>query len=339
MANQVFLARAPVRVDPAGGGSDTPPFCLEHHGAVVNFAVAQYVHARLEPQADSKRVTFLSEDFDACVECEALEQVHLDGPLDLLKGVAMRMAPTWGFTLTVHSQVPAGSGLGASGAVGVACVGAFLEAVGRRHSPMEIAALASDIERSDLGIAGGSQDSYGAALGGVNLLSYSPGGGISHRSLNLPDAVLLELERRCVLIDTGEAHLSGSIHDDILAGYRAPDSPVVDAMQNMARIAGEVAQALESGNLELFGEKLSENWHHYQRLHPSCNTDTLRSFYAAAQPHVVGGKTCGAAGGGAVLFLAKEGERGALERACAELGGRSIPFAVSRSGLACWSVG
>lgn len=333
MSRRTFLSRAPVRADAAGGGTDAPPFCLEHGGTVVNIAVAAYVTATVEVLPDSREATIRSIDFEEEVSAGSVGDFKLDGQLDLLKGIAMRMAPPWGFKLTVESGVRPGSGLGSSGAVGVAVVGVFDRAMGAQRSQAETARLANEIERIDLGASGGNQDSYGPALGGVNHLVYYRGGGMDARKIELSASTRHELEDRCVLVDTGEVHLSGNIHDDIKAAYALPDSPVVDAMKHLARIGEEVAGTLQRGDVDRFGELLSENWHHHKRLHQSCDSAELRRFYAGVEGQVVGGKTCGAGGGGCVLFVAREGCREAVEELCRDMGGEVIPFRISPTGL------
>jgi len=338
MSNQIIIGRAPVRVDPAGGGADCPPFSIEYGGAVVNFGIRHYVYAHLEICRQSREAIISSEDFDVEVRADSVEALQLDGKLDFLKGIARRMKPPWGFHLTVRSDVQPGSGLGSSGAVGVSCVGAFDEAMGTKRTKAESAELANSIERQDLGMAGGSQDSYGAAFGGINLITYHKNGGTSNRQLKVAPNVFLELERRCVLVYTGEAHLSGAIHSDIKRSYSLPNSPTIDALKNLARIANESARALEKGDIEGFGELLNENWKHHKRLHKSCDSERVRRFYSAASEHIVGGKTCGAGGGGCVLFLVRDGHRHALERRCKELGGLLLHFGIDRQGLTCWKI-
>ncbi|MCW8129661.1 MAG: hypothetical protein KIS92_04675 [Planctomycetota bacterium] len=334
--NRSAVARAPMRIDPAGGGTDCPPFSVEYGGTLVNFGIARYVHARVDLRPGSSEVSIRSEDLGREIHAARLEDWKLDGEMNLLKAVALRLKPACGFRLTVESDVPPGSGLGSSGAVGVACVAAFDEAAGTARTQEATAELANAIERNDCGNIGGNQDSYGAALGGWNELTYHQGGGTSVRRLNVPERATLELERRCVLVYTGEVHLSGSIHADIKRSYALPESPTVDAMKNLARIARACSAALEAGDVEAFGECMNENWVHHKRLHESCDSPTLRKYYAAAQDHAVGGKTCGAGGGGCVLFLARDGHRRALERAFEALGGRLIPFGIDRHGLRRW---
>ncbi len=331
-----FIARAPVRVDAAGGGTDTPPFCIEHGGAVVNIGICHHVYARLDVHPDTPHVTITAENLRKQVQAPNLDALEANGDLELLVGIAKRMSPQYGFHLQLYSEVFPGSGLGSSGAVGVACVGAFDAAGGATRSRRDTAELANAIERVDLNMAGGSQDSYGAAFGGLNFIVYNKGAGAEHRPIHISRRTFYELERRCVLVYTGEVHLSGSIHDDIKRSYALPNSPTVNALQNMTRVANDCAQSLAEGDLDRFGRLLNENWTHHQRLHESCSTPRLRTFYQAAAPHMVGGKTCGAGGGGCVLFVTRDGHRKQLEDICTELGGIILPFCIDREGLVFW---
>jgi D-glycero-alpha-D-manno-heptose-7-phosphate kinase len=333
-----FASRAPVRVDCAGGGSDAPPFCIEHGGAVLNFGITRYVQARLDALDATRRVEIVSEDFGEQLEYPSAAGIPVEGELRLVKAVARAMNPPFGFRLRIRSDIPPGSGLGSSGALGVALVAAFDAATGTARTQAETAAIANRIERVDAGYAGGSQDSYGAALGGVNLLEHRTDGTVDHRRLVLSDDTLFELERRAVIVFTGGVHLSGSIHEDIRRSYALPNSPTVDAMKKLAALARRAADAIETDDLAEFGRCLDANWVQHKRLHDSCTNAILDSYYDAARPHILGGKTCGAGGGGCILFLAKDGGRAALEAACRKLGGTLIPFSVDHQGARAWRV-
>ena len=82
----VFEARAPIRVDPAGGGTDCPPFCIDHDGAVVNIAVALYARAKVRRLEQPREIIIRSLDFDTEVRATSVDELLFDGELDLLKG-------------------------------------------------------------------------------------------------------------------------------------------------------------------------------------------------------------------------------------------------------------
>ncbi len=333
-----ICARAPVRVDPAGGGSDAPPYVMDHGGAVVNFGITRYAYATLSIDPEDRAITIRSSDFEQDIYSENLEGLKIDGNLDLIKAMVMRLSPPFGFKLRVTCEVQPGSGLGSSGAVSAACISALDRAMGVNRKSLEIALLGNSIERDDLGLAGGSQDTLGAALGGINHLVYARGGSVSCHNPAISDEVIAELERRCILVYTGQYHVSENIHEEIKASYHQPESSTLKAMQNLERIANEMVPVLERGDVNEFGEMLSQNWYYHQQLHHSCNSDTLSRFYEALDEHTIGGKTCGAGGGGTILLVAKVGHRHKITNVVNQLGGEAYPLRIDRYGVMSWTI-
>ena len=333
-----FVARAPGRVDSGGGGSDCKPFILDYDGAVLNFGITRYVHAQVTVDPNDRSVHILSDDFDQEVYADRPEALEIDGTLDLLKGVARRMNPPFGFTLRVGSDARPGSGLGSSGAVGVACVAAFDRAMGATRSQRDTAVLANSVERDDLGKTGGNQDALGAGLGGINHIVYHKGGDFVIKRPEIAEDIVAELQRRCLLIYTGEVHLSEHIHEDIKTSYPLPESPTKDAMKNLARVANSQVAALKANDVEAFGELLSENWVHHKRLHASCDNPVLSRFYDALENHIRGGKTCGAGGGGTLFILAKNSHQKKVWEISRELGGEVLPFHLDHWGVKSWEL-
>lgn len=335
-AARTWIARAPVRVDLFGGGTDAPPYCTAYGGCVVNVGIQPHVHAVLHVRPASARITLRSAGLGEETVTGLDELDPACSRLPLLAALVRHLAPPWGLELDIASDVPPGSGLGSSGAVGTAAVAVLCAALGRAVTQVALAELGNHVERNVMGAPGGSQDSYGAALGGINVIRYTPGADTCAESLTVPAHVPLELERRCVLVYTGEAHLSGSIHADIRTGYADEHGPTRRALCRLHEVGEAGAAALAAGDLDAFAHLLTDNWLAHQQLHPSCNSERLRAFHEAAAPHARGGKTCGAGGGGCVLFLAREGRREALIDVCRALGGRIFPFAIDRTGVVAW---
>src|SRR6187402_913765 len=165
------VARAPVRVDPAGGGTDAPPYSLEYGGCVVNFAVARYSYAMLQWLERGAGAHFCSLDLKQATWAPTVDALAGDGTLDFVKGFATRLLRGHDDVLLVtQSDVPVRTGLGGSGAMGVAITTACLHATGHLIDQCAVASLANEIERVDLGHAGGCQDSYGAAVAGAKKI-------------------------------------------------------------------------------------------------------------------------------------------------------------------------
>jgi D-glycero-alpha-D-manno-heptose-7-phosphate kinase len=332
-----FLARAPVRVDPAGGGTDAPPYCIDYGGAVVNFSVARHSYASFESLPRGSGVLLYSHDQKKGVRAGSVSDLKYDGRVDLLKAFARRLlGEEDGCLLVTQSDVPQGTGLGGSGALGVAILGAIARAQGKQMTKSEIALLANDIERKDLGNSGGNQDSFGGAIGGIKLITYAKGGGSSCETITVPDDTRLQLERDSLLIYTGEVHLSGTIHVDIRRSYEQPDSPTVRAMDNLKAAALKMADALKAGCLDAYIEALNCARLNHYALHSSCDSDSLRRFFRELSPYIRGGKACGAGGGGFIMVHAKPERRKDCIQIGEALGGMVWPMQLDHLGLVTW---
>lgn len=329
-------ARAPVRVDPAGGGTDAPPFSVEHGGAVVNIAVERHAFATVDRLPEGEGVVIYSNDLRRGVAAASVSALP-GGRLEFLQGFVRRLVPPGDSVLLVSgSDVPPGAGLGGSGALGVAVVAAIDRAYDRVRSPEETAALANEIERTDLGYPGGDQDSYAAALGGVNRLEYLPGGGTVPQRIDLDDDVRFTLEKRSLLIYTSEAHVSGDIHRDIRDSYGQANSPTVDAMIRLRESAKTMAAALEAGDLGGYVDALNDSRRSLYQLHPSCDSEAHRRYFHELDELILGGKTCGAGGGGFLFVYTRPGRRRDCVRAAESLGAVVWPLNIDFAGVRSW---
>ena len=118
----VWRARAPVRIDLAGGWTDVPPFSAEVGGAVVNAAINRYAYATLLPRPD-ERIQIVSADFDQFLEVRSFRDLEYDGKLDLIKAAVRRLGIQRGMDIFVRCDAPPGSGTGSSASIGVALLG------------------------------------------------------------------------------------------------------------------------------------------------------------------------------------------------------------------------
>lgn len=332
------IARAPARVDPAGGGTDAPPYCVDYGGAVVNFSVARYAYACFEPLPAHSGVRIYSHDLRKGLQAASVRELAFDGRMNFLKAFLKRMVPDGtDFQVVTQADIPERTGLGGSGAMGVAMVGALAQAVGQALTKADVALLANEIERQDLGHAGGNQDSFGAAMGGVKLITYHQGGGCGCERVHVPASAVARLERDTLLIHTGDVHLSGSIHADIKRSYALPNSPTIRAMDNLKAAAQRMARALEQGDLDAYVECLNRSRVNHYALHESCDSERLRGFFQALAPHILGGKACGAGGGGFIMVHMKPDHRKDCVKVAESLGGWVWQFKMDEEGLKTWT--
>lgn len=332
-----IVARAPVRIDPAGGGTDAPPYSIEYGGCVVNFSVARYSYAQLQWLEPGAGAHLYSLDLKQGAWAPSAQALPFDGRLEFVKGFAKHLLNGKNdFLLITQSDVPVRTGLGGSGAMGVAITKACLSATDRQMESVELALLANHIERQELGYAGGGQDSFGAAIGGAKKLVLHQGGGATCSRLKLPPGMTERLERDMLLIYTGEIHLSGTIHEDIKRSYAMENSPTIAAMDHLKAAAHRMADALEAGDLGGFADALNESRKNHYALHSSCDSDTLRAFFAKLDPYILGGKACGAGGGGFIAVLTRSGYKQACIDAAEALGGRVWPLKMDHDGAVAW---
>lgn len=333
----IVRSRAPVRIDLAGGWTDVPPFADREGGAVVNMAIdrSTSVTLRLQP---GHGVRLRSADYNTTVVADSVQQLAYDGQLDLVKAALKQAGRSIELELITRAIAPPGSGLGTSAALGVALVGALSRLHGEQLGPAAIAERATRLEIEELGIAGGKQDQLAAALGGINFLEFSAAPPTS-TPLALPASLINELEQRLVLCYSGTSRLSGDIIQRVQAAYLRGEPGTCNALRRMRSIAVELREVLLGGALAQLGPLLHEHWQHQQALHPSVTNASVTQLFATAEQHgALGGKACGAGGGGCLVFFCALGAEDQVRQALAAAGAQIIDFNVDRDGLQTWQV-
>ena len=331
----VICGRAPGRIDFGGGGTDVAPYCEEHHGMVVNAAINYYVYARLVPRAD-RLIRIHAIDLGQREEAATLAELNLDGPLALVKACIRRAGPSRGFELETYSEVPLGSGLSSSAAIGVLVCAVCIRYEHGGFKREAMAHLAAAAERDDLNHWTGKQDHFASAMGGINFLEFV-GQEVPREPITLCEHTLRQLEKNLLLVFSGAQHLAGNIHLEILADYRNGTGTVLPGMHGLKSVGFRMREALRVGDLESFARLMNENWKYHQMLHPSCSTPGLQRFIEVGLANGgLGAKVCGAGGGGCIVFYAAEGRKPQLAAALRELGGQIMPFAFDREGTIVW---
>lgn len=332
----IFRARAPLRIDLAGGWTDVQPYAAASGGAVVNVAISLYAHAMVRPGGRGARLRAL--DLGAAASAQRVEDLRADGELALLKAAARRHARAGPFEIVTRSDGPPGAGLGGSGAMGVALVAALGLANGVRRLPAEIAAEAFQTEVQEAGLLGGKQDQYAAALGGIQFLSFGDPE-VGATQLVVPAEALRELEQSLVLCYTGASRLSGETHRRVWGAFARGESAVVEALDGIRACADGMRAALERGRLTDVGQLLSENWRHQRTLAEGMQTPAMRRLEElAVEAGADGAKACGAGAGGCLVFLARPGHEHDVAEALRGAGATVLPVVFDTAGVRSWEV-
>ena len=331
----IIRSRAPIRIDLAGGWTDVPPFSEREGGAVINATINRYTYATLVPREDDK-IRIISADFEKYVEVANFRSLEYDGNLDLIKAAVRVLKVQQGMDIFVRCDAPPGSGTGSSSSISVALIGLLNCIQPVKLSPHEVAKLARQLEVHELFIAGGKQDYYASALGGVNFLEFEDPA-VSNSKLNLTPAVTRDLEKQLILCYTGQSRLSGDIIKTVMGAYERGEKRTVDALMSLKRIAYDMKNALMSGDLHAFARLLDENWQNQKALDASTtNARVDRLFEVAYAAGAIGGKACGAGGGGCIVFYCDENKEHLVRKALLAEGAQIIEFNLEQEGLQTW---
>lgn len=311
----VLVARAPARLDFGGGWTDVPPYSEERGGCVCNVAIELHAIATVRPVSLATGVA--PEDSAS--------------PDNALALAAMQRAAMRDVRIDLEAEYPLGAGLGGSSAAGVAVLGALAAWRGEEIAPSCLAEESRRLEVEDLGIAGGRQDHYAAALGGALGLWF--GGEVTARRLTLRDTLVDALNRRCIVAYTGQSRISASTITAVMEAYRAGRPRVLGALDRIRDLANQMVAAIEAEDIDALGQLVGEHWIHQRSLDPAIPTPLIDAVLAdAAAAGALGGKALGASGGGCVLAIAAEGREADVRRAVAARA-QPITVRVARHGF------
>jgi D-glycero-alpha-D-manno-heptose-7-phosphate kinase len=331
----IVRAKAPVRVSFAGGGTDVTYYFEKNCGIVISAAINKYCYGTLVKRLD-KKINLISQDFQQSVNVDSIEQFEYDGNLDLLKAAIKLMKPEYGFDLYTQSEIPPGSGLGASAMISAVVVGLLNFFREDKLDEYQIAELAFQAERIELNIAGGWQDQYAAVFGGFNFIEFAKDDIIVH-PLRINDNTLNELESNLLLCYTGQTRSSGKIHEKQKEDYQ--EEKRKDAFDSTKEIAYQIKNALLKGKLSEFGELLHQAWEIKKRFHPAISNSRINELYEIGRANgAIGGKVLGAGGGGYILFYCSPLKKSNVQQKLAEAGGTFLNFNFDFKGLRTWCI-
>lgn len=315
------------------------PFPEREGGLVLSATINLYAHGMLRPRSDD-RIRVESLDLGVALDYGSEDSVTLDGRLDLVKAGIERVARLGeprGLDIFLRSSAPPGSGLGGSSALVVALIGLLRDFHKLALADYEIAQLAWEVERIDLGLKGGQQDQYAATFGGFNFIEFA-GDSVLVNPLRVNATTVLELEENLVLCFTGETRVGDHIIEDQTKRYEACDEETLAGLRTQKDLAVAMKDALLRGRLNEFGELLDTAWEQKKRMSARITTPIIDEAYAAARAAgALGGKVTGAGGGGFMLFYCRPGTRHTVCDALGCLGLSQTHFAFDHDGLRTWS--
>lgn len=315
----IIKVRAPVRVDFAGGSLDLWPVGLMVPGAVtVNCAVSLAAKVECSP-FDDEGIRLVSEDLGVDY---LWKRGSGPGDLPLMEKLCCTFGETRGYTLRTSSDAPPGSGLGGSSAMALATALALLGTSGTALPDERIVAVCRDVEAQLLGIPTGVQDYWPALMGGLLSIKYEPGG----ERVEKLDVPLKEVAARMIVAYSGRSRLSSGTNWALVKRFLDGDRKTVEGLVGIADTAREIVSALVSGDMDLVGRLIGEEWSFRRNLAPGISTPRVEALLdCGRRAGALGGKACGAGGGGCVLLWTEPSTRQDVEKALEREGALLLP--------------
>jgi D-glycero-alpha-D-manno-heptose-7-phosphate kinase len=322
-----------MRVDLAGGTLDVYPLYLfEGGGLTLNAAVSINASVRLTTRTDS-RITIASSDLHEQQEISSLEALEPGGPLALVHYALQYYRPEGGLDITIASEAPAGSGLGASSALLMALSAGLCELTGRPIDYDRIIDVGANIEAQVIGIPTGKQDYFPPLYGGLCSIWFGLDGWRCDR-LSDTDDIVNTLNERLIVSYTGIPHSSAVTNWAMLKGYIEKQGDTVERMHEIKAIAEAMRLALKQADIEAFYALVDREWQLRRGLAQGVSTPEIDAIMAAAgQAGAAASKICGAGGGGCMITLAEPSVVPLVKQALARAGARILPATLVGHGL------
>ncbi len=321
----------PLRVNWGGGWSDTPPYCNENGGTVLNAAILlkgeRPVSVSIK-KIEEKKIVFESRDMDVHGEFRDISELQKVGdPFDsfvLQKAalLACGVIPAAGGSLdtvldrigggfwmdTEVTGVPKGSGLGTSSILAAACVKALFEFLGIEHTEDTLYSTVLCMEQI-MSTGGGWQDQVGGVTNGIKFISSGPGlvQNIKVQHIKPEEHVMDELNERFCLIYTGQRRLARNLLRDVVGRYIGNEADTVYALDEIQRVAALMRFELERGHVDAFAKLLNRHWELSKMIDGGSTNTLIDQIFDSIEDLIAGKMVCGAGGGGFLQVLLRKG--------------------------------
>lgn len=333
--DQIVWSRSPVRIDLAGGWTDTPPYCMYAGGNVVNVAIELNGQPPLQvyvKPAKEYKIILRSIDLGAMeviTEWEELRHFNKVGSPFSIPKAALALAgfvPGFaaerfasleeqlkafgcGLEITLLAAIPAGSGLGTSSILAATVLGAVSDFCGLAWDKNEIGNRTLILEQL-LTTGGGWQDQYGGVLHGLKLLQTAEGFDQNPLVRWLPDYLFTDpAYQTChLLYYTGITRTAKDILAEIVRGMFLNSATHLDLLSEMKEHALDMFDTIQQGDFARYGGLVGKTWEQNKALDPGTNPPTVERIITPVRDYTLGYKLPGAGGGGYLYMVAKDPE-------------------------------
>lgn len=319
----MIITRTPLRISIGGGGTDLPSYYEKFGGFVISAAINKYIYITINRTFHAGYFLKYSRHEHA-MRCEEIEH-------PLLRETLRAHSDITDVEIVSVADVPAGTGLGSSGAFTVGLLHALHAFARRPVSAESLAQEAFDIEVKKLGEAVGKQDHYIAAYGGFMCQEYREDGSVVISPLKISESATRELRESLMLFFTGFSRNASAVLQDQKKRSEDGDGSLLQNLHFVKDLGFEIRRCLEEGNTAGFGELMHQHWEHKKARTKSISSEAINDLYEHGRSNgAVGGKLVGAGGGGFLMFYTRD--RSALRRAMVDKGLQELDFAFDFDG-------
>ena len=338
-SDQIVWGRSPVRIDLAGGWSDTPPYCLMEGGAVVNIAIdlngQQPIQTYVRP-CKERHLVLRSIDLGAAEHITTYDELadfhHVGSPFSIPKAALALCGflPQFckerhaslkeqledfgcGIEVTLLSAIPAGSGLGTSSVLAATVLGALSDFCALNWDKNEIGCRTLMLEQM-LTTGGGWQDQFGGLLQGVKLLTTERGFGQNPQVRWMPADIFTQPEYKAchLLYYTGITRTAKTLLAEIVRRMFLNDGEELMLLRDMKQHAHDMYEAIQSNDFCLAGRLVGKTWQQNQRIDAGTCPPAVRQLCDTIDDFCLGYKLPGAGGGGYMYMIAKDPQAAAI---------------------------
>ena len=343
MKKKTYRSKVPFRISFGGGGTDMPDYCKYHTGAVINTTIRLFTHTSLQLRDDTK-VTFKWVNKDEFEEHEFSNELDCSYGLKLFKATHNHICKRFkvesiGYDIVTSQDVPTGSGLGTSSTLIVSLIGVYMELFNLPLGEYDIAEMAIQIERVELGENGGKQDQYAAAFGGFNYMEFK-GDDVIVNPLRIKDSVQDEIENNVVLYFTNFTRNSSDVLTEQIQKMKDKNKTSTLSLHALVEQAKLMKDCLIKGTIDDLGEILDYGFQQKKMLAKEISTPEIELLYKTAlEAGATGGKISGAGGGGFMFFYCPTNTKYKVINELNKLNmGFHQPFTWNKFGIRTWQI-
>jgi D-glycero-alpha-D-manno-heptose-7-phosphate kinase len=310
----MIISQTPLRISLAGGGTDLKSFCQKEDGMIVSTAIDKYVYVIVKERFDENIYINYSQK-------EIVDNIS-DIKHDLVREAMKKSGITNGVEITTLADIPSeGSGLGSSSSITVCLLNALYSFTGRQMTAEQLASEACEIEIDICRKPIGKQDQYIAAYGGLNRMTFHTNGSVSVSKIDILSNELRRLGSNLLLFYTNKTRNANTI----LKKQMENTEEKRKELRTMRNLVPRVTDLIMKGDFDSVGRILHENWLLKRTLAGTISNEDIDNMYQKAMiSGALGGKICGAGGGGFLLLYVPRDKQDAVRTALVKY--RELPF-------------